>query len=890
MTEGEKPFDLKVELGTMDKGQLLSFRDFLDARFPSGRPVAQSVVPAPAASGAEPTPGAGILLRQSPPAPANIDQLRAQQREEPTGGLWGSVKKVLSGRQEQQPARPKGFVETIDDILASAQEREQRVPVTPGSLARYIQTIPLPQGAGLQNLTIEILDRQSARAQGEISKWGESRFIVMLGADREGGELQVRSHDLTSVVGRHKAHVGEINEALGNIISTLKKQLDEQIADKRWHTAGFAILEEEGGKRNLAISFQREPTAKEQAVGEARANLEKHINFRKRVANQTEKISLREALSVSGQLQGKEEETIEAMIRRGLREDVELIISGQLAPDEELVHKIREIYPEEEVREIEKLIGERLDQAGDEPWVSAWRGYLQPAPAVPTADPTEPPAGVPAPEPPTASQAGEAARELPAGIVRINEILRGASGIEASVDIHNSELREYLKSLHLPGNLEILDADTFWFEATGVYRIGLSLHHRIEVVDGHVYRALYFLESSRSSYPRIIEDGVEGAVSQSARELEDYMRNLPVEIAQNLQPQLEQGWEMTGMRVDDNGQLYFDFRKIETPAKPAPVAGAGEADAAAGQTEPVPPAVDQTGEPVPAQEIGQPETKQRFIELCNRWKGEIGRLHLQRPTLVELISALNKSNDLQFTDSGVEQFSDSARRQVADLIFADKISPGDPILQELFGLLAEEETGAITALIEEKLDQTRDWISSWRVYLHPAGAAPADAEGKVPLADQLQAATQEIEALKIQRTELEKELDYKQKWVILHSEQSRGWEDRAFKMNAEVKLLRSLLAQAEAQAADRSTAQEPRRQTKTPFEVLEVQEDASREDIIKAYRELQMAFHPDAVGAILARQNIDLYSNQGKGFIRIANQRAAEINVAYATLKTQGKV
>ncbi|HBQ50624.1 TPA: hypothetical protein DD690_01420 [Candidatus Daviesbacteria bacterium] len=109
-------------------------------------------------------------------------------------------------------------------------------------------------------------------------------------------------------------------------------------------------------------------------------------------------------------------------------------------------------------------------------------------------------------------------------------------------------------------------------------------------------------------------------------------------------------------------------------------------------------------------------------------------------------------------------------------------------------------------------------------------------------------------------------------------------------MNAEVKLLRSLLAQAEAQAADRSTAQEPRRQTKTPFEVLEVQEDASREDIIKAYRELQMAFHPDAVGAILARQNIDLYSNQGKGFIRIANQRAAEINVAYATLKTQGKV
>lgn len=154
-------------------------------------------------------------------------------------------------------------------------------------------------------------------------------------------------------------------------------------------------------------------------------------------------------------------------------------------------------------------------------------------------------------------------------------------------------------------------------------------------------------------------------------------------------------------------------------------------------------------------------------------------------------------------------------------------------------------------------------------------------------ADQLQAATQKIEALETQLVQQERETYYQLRRANFYTRDASEWQSRALRMAAEVKLLRSLLAQSRAQGSERSAAQEPRRQTKTPFEVLGVPETASQEEIIAAYRELQRAHHPDAVGAILEQAGIDISSNRGKGFIKIANERAAEINVAYETLRAQ---
>jgi DnaJ-domain-containing protein 1 len=59
--------------------------------------------------------------------------------------------------------------------------------------------------------------------------------------------------------------------------------------------------------------------------------------------------------------------------------------------------------------------------------------------------------------------------------------------------------------------------------------------------------------------------------------------------------------------------------------------------------------------------------------------------------------------------------------------------------------------------------------------------------------------------------------------------------------------------------------------TKRPwFEVLNVAPDATREQIVDAYRRLIREYHPDRV------------ANLGQEFRELAERRASEINVAYA--------
>lgn len=63
----------------------------------------------------------------------------------------------------------------------------------------------------------------------------------------------------------------------------------------------------------------------------------------------------------------------------------------------------------------------------------------------------------------------------------------------------------------------------------------------------------------------------------------------------------------------------------------------------------------------------------------------------------------------------------------------------------------------------------------------------------------------------------------------------------------------------------------PSQPTKRPwFEVLNVAPDASREQIVDAYRRLIREYHPDRV------------MDMGAEFRELAERRAAEINVAYA--------
>lgn len=369
----ERPANLKEALNTLSNEELKGIISWADSRQADRR-------------------------AKFPPPPAPEPSL-PEGRQRSGQGWGGAVRKVASGVRdflrplpvETGPARSKSFIEEIDDILAGESGPEGKVFASPRRLAGYLQSLPLPQGASLQNPNIEILDGRSARAQGEISKWGKSSFIVMLASDREAGELQVQSHNLTAVAGRHKSHVGEINQALGNIISTLKDQLNGQLADKAWKTAGFSIRE---NGNDFVIKFNRELIDQEkeqlQEVRQAREELQGSLDRRQQWAKRLkkERPSNREIVLASPLFKDKTQEEIEAMANELFESDADSIVKGKFGLDEELMQKLLQLYHPDEVRVLEDLIIQKLDQAGDEPRASAWRTYLAASSSTPEVTPS----------------------------------------------------------------------------------------------------------------------------------------------------------------------------------------------------------------------------------------------------------------------------------------------------------------------------------------------------------------------------------------------------------------------------------------------------------------------------------------------------------------------
>ncbi|MBI2334952.1 hypothetical protein HYU96_04105 [Candidatus Daviesbacteria bacterium] len=183
----------------------------------------------------------------------------------------------------------------------------------------------------------------------------------------------------------HQGSVGEIRERLGNLMPTLQARLDAALKDKRWHTAGFAILEEEGGRRNLAISLQKELTDQEKEQMQAREEFGRNLRNSQGWARhlQIERPTLTQILVgiAANENRTIPEEELAGIDRHQKERYAQWIYAGRVYPDDHLVKGLFELLADSD--DIKNLIGQKLGEAGDEPWASAWRGYLQPAEASP---------------------------------------------------------------------------------------------------------------------------------------------------------------------------------------------------------------------------------------------------------------------------------------------------------------------------------------------------------------------------------------------------------------------------------------------------------------------------------------------------------------------------
>lgn len=219
--------------------------------------------------------------------------------------------------------------------------------------------------------------------------------------------------------------------------------------------------------------------------------------------------------------------------------------------------------------------------------------------------------------PDAGAEAATPAQEVPARILMINEALRQANAPTASITVGSKEFEGHFKSLSLPGELEVRKLDLDWHRG---FRFNAGLATPLSPTGKHTFFAFYSLDpDSQESYAKV--DEVTRKDNLLRQELENYMSNLPANIAQNLSSQIEPGWEMTGMHfIKVGGKLYFDFKKREPEAKAEPPATDLPPDEIADARSA---SVTAAGETVPATRQGElPEVEVSEEDLA----GEIQRI------------------------------------------------------------------------------------------------------------------------------------------------------------------------------------------------------------------------------------------------------------------------
>lgn len=355
----ERPANLKEALNALSNEQLKGIISWADSRQTDRR----AEPPAP-----------------QPATPVISESKRSEQ------GLGGAVRRFVSRvtAPAEHAAPKRSFIEEIDDSLASAEEPARKVFVTPRTFAWFLQTLPLPQSASLQNLNIEILDGRSARAQGTISKAGTSGFVVMLGADQDDGDLKVVSTGLTNVALTHRGHTGEITEHLGNLIPTLQKQLDNQIADKTWKATGFSISQDH---QELVVNFENGGMEKARKdLAEIGVKSLRHWMTRFNL----ERPKLSDLARPTLQDQGTQEpsqEQLDNFAPQWVQWLADQIEKGRVPPGNSAALELFSLLHEDDAQAVKVMIGEKLAAAGDTPWASAWRNYLTPPPNFPNPEP-----------------------------------------------------------------------------------------------------------------------------------------------------------------------------------------------------------------------------------------------------------------------------------------------------------------------------------------------------------------------------------------------------------------------------------------------------------------------------------------------------------------------
>lgn len=188
------------------------------------------------------------FARNNKPTPASPER----QQEAPATPRPTTPSTSAPTSPTGETVTPTTLVETINAKLTTETGNTSQTELPPQVFAKYLEKVPLPEGAKIGGLNIAI-DGDKIKATGEVQKAGTSKFTAEFTVDPDG-KLVITNKDVKfAFLIKRESDKKKLTDGLDNVASTLTNYLNTQI-NPSWRVGGYAI---QGDK--IGIKFIKTP-------------------------------------------------------------------------------------------------------------------------------------------------------------------------------------------------------------------------------------------------------------------------------------------------------------------------------------------------------------------------------------------------------------------------------------------------------------------------------------------------------------------------------------------------------------------------------------------------------------------------------------------------------
>lgn len=161
-----------------------------------------------------------------------------------------SLARTLTPPETRTPDRAReltarNLIETINETLTTETGDTTQTDLPPEVFAKYLETVPLPEGAKIGGLNI-VIDGDKIKSSGEVQKAGTSKFSAEFTVGPDGKLVMINKDVRFALLIRRESDRKKLTDGLDNVATTLTNYLNTQI-NPAWKVGGYAITDDKIG-------------------------------------------------------------------------------------------------------------------------------------------------------------------------------------------------------------------------------------------------------------------------------------------------------------------------------------------------------------------------------------------------------------------------------------------------------------------------------------------------------------------------------------------------------------------------------------------------------------------------------------------------------------------